>query len=101
MRIARARDYVLWKLLSIFAYKFTPVGIFGSVNSPNVQVGIKSFNYNPTTKEAWYTYGGDAEYDWATHVIRHTADAMSESGTQNAKITANGMNVYKVRVVHF
>ena len=45
--------------------------------------------------------GGDAEYDWATHVIRHTADAMSESGTQDAKITANDMNVYKVRVVHF
>ena len=88
-------------LFNIQTYKFTPVGIFGSVNSPNVQVGIKSFNYNPTTKEAWYTYGGDAEYDWATHVIRHTADAMSESGTQNAKITANGMNVYKVRVVHF
>ena len=33
-----------------------------------------------------------------TEIIR---EAMTESGTQNAKIMANGMNVYKVRVVHF
>ena len=64
----------------------------------NNSTALKSVNYNPSTREMWYTDATtpEGDYTWSTHTLRWTA---SPSGTQPGRtITIPNMNIYKVRV---
>lgn len=68
--------------------------------------GIKSLNYNPDTKEIYYTFAvsGTAEgsYDWSSHKIRYTTTPESPySASKEKHIIVDDINMYKVRVLNW
>ena len=79
-------------LYSVSTGKFTSLDAFAA------STALKSVNYNPATKEAWYTDATEPEgdYSWSSHKIRHTSDVFS--GAQDRTISIPDINMYKVRV---
>lgn len=84
-------------LLNLTTLQFTQLTHF------NGFAGIKSLNYNPSTGEAYYTYGweghSEGSYDWSTHTIRYTNDVFANDGGVDKKtIKVSDINMYKARV---
>ena len=82
--------------------KFTPV------NAYNTVAGFKSVNYNPSTREFYYTYAwtgyAEGSYDWSSHWIRYTdniENSFSPSIPAQGIIRVEDINMYKVRVFNW
>lgn len=83
----------------ILTKKFTAVTAFNGV------AGFKSVNYNPYSKEFYFTYAwanfSEGDYDWSSHWIRYTDDinaSFSPSIPACGVIRVEDINMYKVRI---